>query len=45
MLLTMNQMEIGVLDRTDMDYFADVFVDLQARGKARDQDREFTFGA
>jgi hypothetical protein len=34
--------EIGVLDRTDMDYFADIFVDLQARGKSNDKDRELT---
>jgi len=45
MLLTMNEMEIGVLDRMDMDYFADIFVDLQARGKTQDKDRESTFRA
>jgi len=31
--------KIGVLDRTDMDHFADIFVDFQARGKAKDKDR------
>jgi hypothetical protein len=36
-------MEIGVLDRTDMDHFADIFVSLQARGKSQDKDREHTF--
>jgi hypothetical protein len=32
-----------VLDRMDMDHFADIFVNLQARGKSRDKDRESTF--
>lgn len=32
-----------MLDRTDMDNFADIFVNLQALGKARDKDREYTF--
>ncbi|KAI9445014.1 hypothetical protein H4582DRAFT_1805459 [Lactarius indigo] len=31
--------KIGVLDRTDMDHFADIFVDFQARGKTKDEDR------
>ncbi|KAH9004251.1 hypothetical protein EDB86DRAFT_2155380 [Lactarius hatsudake] len=31
--------KIGVLDRTDMDHFADIFVDFQARGKTKDKDR------
>jgi len=31
--------EIGVLDRTDMDNFAHIFVDLQARGKSQDKDQ------
>jgi len=31
--------KIGVLDRTDMDHFADIFVDFQARGKTEDKDR------
>lgn len=31
--------KIGVLDRTDMDHFADIFVDFQARGKTNDKDR------
>ncbi|KAI0274841.1 hypothetical protein BC834DRAFT_965318 [Gloeopeniophorella convolvens] len=29
--------EIGVLDRTEMDHFAGIFVDFQARGKATDK--------
>ncbi|KAI0695177.1 hypothetical protein BC835DRAFT_1484280 [Cytidiella melzeri] len=29
---------IGVLDRTDMDYFADIFMAYQKRGKAEDRD-------
>jgi hypothetical protein len=37
------QREIGVLDRTDMDNFAHIFVYLQARGKSQDKDREPTF--
>ncbi|KAI0001828.1 hypothetical protein BJV77DRAFT_16954 [Russula vinacea] len=31
--------EIGVLDRTDMDYFAYIFAELQARGKSQDKDQ------
>jgi uncharacterized protein (DUF2235 family) len=31
--------EIGVLDRTDMDHFAHLFVALQARGKSQDKDQ------
>ncbi|KAI0304693.1 hypothetical protein BC826DRAFT_977756 [Russula brevipes] len=38
-MIAMMIREIGVLDRTDMDYFADIFVDLQARGKSNDKDR------
>ncbi|TFY81555.1 hypothetical protein EWM64_g2456, partial [Hericium alpestre] len=30
--------KIGVLDRTEMDNFADIFVDLQKRGKTKDKD-------
>jgi len=26
-----------------MDHFADIFVNLQTRGKSQDKDREFTF--
>jgi hypothetical protein len=39
----MDQKEIGVLDRTDMDHFADIFVSLQARGKSQDKNREHIF--
>jgi hypothetical protein len=38
----MDQKEIGVLDRGDMDNFADIFVDIQIRGKSQDKHREFT---
>lgn len=32
---------IGVLDRTDMDHFADIFTAYQKRGKAEDPDGVF----
>jgi len=38
----MDQKEIGVLDRREMDHFADIFVDIQTRGKSQDKHREFT---
>ena len=34
----MNQGAIGVLDRTQMDHFASIFVDYQKRGKAEDEE-------
>jgi hypothetical protein len=33
----MIQGEIGVLDRKDMDHFADIFLAYQKRGKPRDE--------
>lgn len=38
----MYQKEIGVLDRRDMDHFADIFVNIQTRGKSQDKHRELT---
>jgi len=38
----MDQNEIGVLDRRDMDHFADIFVNIQTRGKSQDKQRELT---
>lgn len=32
-----------MLDRTDMDNFAPIFIDLQARGRSQDKDGEPTF--
>lgn len=34
--LTILQGAIGVLDRTEMDHFADIFMAYQKRGKAED---------
>lgn len=38
--LTSAQGAIGVLDRTEMDHFATLFVAYQKRGKSEDQDGE-----
>ena len=34
---------IGVLDRTQMDHFATIFVDYQKRGKSQDPDGRYTY--
>ncbi len=41
--LTFGQGAIGVLDRTEMDHFATLFVAYQKRGKSEDQDGETNF--
>lgn len=39
-VLNWRQGYIGVLDRTEMDHFASIFMNLQKRGKEKDPERE-----
>jgi hypothetical protein len=37
---TITQGHIGILDRKDMDHFAQIFIDFQKRGKSDNKDGE-----